>query len=142
MYQSIISSGKKRTYRNRKNNEIIEPDEGQLFAVVKELLGNGRLNALCEDNVTRMGRIRGSMRSGPRKVIVSKGDLIIVSQRDYEDKVDVIHRYTHDESSSIFRRYKLPEFLVRSWNMDESHGQVEENVVFAESDEEVDIDAI
>jgi initiation factor 1A len=144
MYQSIISSGKKRTYRSsKKKTEAIWPDEDQKFAVVKELLGNGRLNALCEDSVTRMGRIRGSMRSGPKKVIISKGDLIIVALRDYEDKVDVVHRYTHEEASSIIRRYQMPDFIVRSWNMDEYEQDNEkDSVIFAEEEDVLDIDNI
>lgn len=144
MYQSIISSGKKRTYRSsKKKTEAIWPDEDQKFAVVKELLGNGRLNALCEDSVTRMGRIRGSMRSGRNKVIISKGDLIIVALRDYEDKVDVVHRYTHEEASSIIRRYQMPDFIVRSWNMDEYEQDNEkDSVIFAEEEDVLDIDNI
>jgi initiation factor 1A len=149
MYQSIISSGKKRNYRNsRKNTDLVEPDEDQRFAVVKELLGNGRLNALCDDCVVRMGRIRGAIRSGPRKVIISRGDLIIVSNRDFEDKVDVVHRYTHDEATLMFRRYKLPDILVRSWNMEigDNGDKSSDAIEFVESDDEqlsaVNVDSI
>ena len=134
MYQSTIRAGKKRTYRHS-NTETVLPEEGQRYAVVKELLGNGRLNALCDDGVTRMGRIRGSMRSGPRKVIINKGDLILVSERDFEDKVDVIHRYSHDESSYLFRKYEMPEFLVRCFNMDDMDETKEKDtIVFADDD--------
>jgi len=138
MYQSTISAGKKRSYRH-KNTELILPDEDQRFAVVRELLGNGRLNALCDDAIVRLGRIRGSMRSGPKKMIISKGDLILVSERDFEDKVDVIHRYTHEESSYLFRKYDMPESLVRCFNMEDMQDSNEkESIVFADTDE-VDI---
>ena len=142
MYQSIISSGKKRTYRSNRNLETVYPDDEQCFAVVKELMGNGRLNALCEDGATRLGRIRGSMRHGPRKVIVSKGDLIIVSQRDFEDKVDVVHRYGHDEATMMFRKYKMPEHMVRAWNMEDlnAHDKDKGDVVFGDEDEEENVD--
>ena len=148
MYQSIIASGKKRSYRANRNKETVYPDDDQCFAVVKEMMGNGRLNALCDDGVVRLGRIRGSMRSGPRKAIVSKGDLILVSARDFEDKVDVIHRYSHDEATMMFRRYKMPEYMVRAWNMDDMNARDKETdeVVFMDEDdngpESLDINGI
>jgi initiation factor 1A len=134
MYQSIIASGKKRSNRHNKKHEFVAPDDDQRFAVVKEMLGNGRLNALCDDGVVRLGRIRGSMRSGPGKMIITKGDLIIVSMRDFEDKVDVVHKYSHDESSNILRRYNLPEFLIRAWNLEDDAGDKRSayDVVFAD----------
>lgn len=136
MYKSVISSGKKRTYRT-KHNECLEPEDDQQYAVVQELLGNGRLNALCYDGVTRMGRIRGSLRHGPKKALIFKKDLIIVSQRDFEDKVDVIHKYSHDEASMQFRKYKMPDHLVKAWSSDEFSNSTDvDNIVFGDSDEE------
>jgi initiation factor 1A len=156
MYQSIIASRKKRVNRHNRKHEFVAPDDDQQFAVVKEMLGNGRLNALCDDGTVRLGRIRGSMRSGPGKMIISKGDLIIVSMRDFEDKVDVVHKYSHDESSNILRRYNLPEFLIRAWNLEDDSGDKRNayDVVFADDENyedehnevknntHVDIDAI
>jgi translation initiation factor 1A len=117
MYQSIIASGKKRSYRS-KNRDFIIPDDDQQFAVVKELLGNGRGNVLCNDGQSRLARIRGSLRKGPNKAVVSKGDLVIVSNRDFEDKVDLVHKYTHDEATTVFRQYQLPDALKKTFNND------------------------
>ena len=135
MYKSVISSGKKRSYRS-KHREVHEPDEGQQYAIVQELLGNGRLNALCYDGVKRMGRIRGSLRHGPNKVIINKKDLIVVSERDFEDKVDVIHKYNHDEASTLFRRYKMPDFFEKAWSSDDFNNETDStNIVFGDADE-------
>jgi len=116
MYQSNLTAAKKRTNSKARKRDFILPDEDQQFAVVKALLGNGRLNALCQDGVERLGKIRGSMRKGPNKAIVNKNDLIIVSARDFEDKVDVLHKYTHDEAPSMFRMYEIPQALKRAYN--------------------------
>jgi translation initiation factor 1A len=136
MYQSIIASGKKRTYR-KKARDFILPDDDQCYAVIKDMLGNGRSNALCYDGTTRLARIRGSLRKGPNKAIVSKGDLVIVSLRDFEeDKVDLVHTYSHDEASTIFRQYQLPEHLKRAWRNDDLTTREDESYIdFEDIDE-------
>jgi len=116
MYQSNLAAAKKRTNSKSRKKDFILPDEDQQYAVVKALLGNGRLNALCQDGVERLGKIRGSMRHGPNKTIVNKNDLIIVSARDFENKVDVLHKYTHEEASSMFRIYHIPDALKKAYN--------------------------
>lgn len=141
MYQSNINALKKRTHSKSKKRDFILPDEDQQYAVVKSLLGNGRLTALCEDGVERLGKIRGSMRKGPNKAIVNRNDLIIVSSRDYEDKVDVLHKYTHDEASSMFRTYEIPQGLKKAYNSTieeetNSSNNKTEHFEFANSDDE------
>ena len=149
MYQSNLTAAKKRTNSKARKRDFILPDEDQQFAVVKALLGNGRLNALCQDGIERLGKIRGSMRKGPNKAIVNKNDLIIVSARDFEDKVDVLHKYTHEEAPSMFRMYEIPQCLKKAYNStieDEiggiganneiSNTDETENVEFANADDE------
>lgn len=144
MYQSRIRNNKKRTT----NKELVEPtDDTQEFAYVEGLLGNGRLNALCEDGVIRMGRIRGSMRKFRGKVIIENGDLILISRRDYEDdKVDVIAKYTHEETSRIMKLYDLPVVLKKALmrtvggNTTVEDANNEDEIVF--EDDEINVDAI
>lgn len=145
MYQSNLTAAKKRTNSKAKKRDFILPDEEQQYAVVKALLGNGRLTALCADGLERLGKIRGSLRKGPNKAIINKNDLIIVSCRDYEDKVDVVHKYTHEESSSMFRMYEIPQALKKAYNstIEDETGTHEtsnktENFEFANSDDERD----
>jgi translation initiation factor 1A len=116
MYQSNIAAAKKRSNNKSKKRDFILPDEDQQFAVVKVMLGNGRMSVLCEDNIERLAKIRGSMRKGPKKTIVNKNDLIIVSSRDFEDKVDVLHKYTHEEASMMFRNYDISDALKKAYN--------------------------
>lgn len=141
MYQCNLAAAKKRTNSKSKKRDFILPDEDQQFAVVKALLGNGRLTALCQDGVERLGKIRGSMRKGPHKAIVNKNDLIIVSARDFEDKVDILHKYTHEEAGSMFKLYEIPNALKNAYNStieDEIDNTVNsyETCDFADSDDE------
>ncbi len=52
------------------------------------MLGNGRLEAHCFDDVKRLCHIRGKMR---KRTWVNQGDIVLVGLRDYQDvKADVI----------------------------------------------------
>lgn len=112
MYQSRIRNAKAKQERTR---ALVEPEEGQEYALVQDLCGNGRLRALCSDGKVRMGRIRGSMRRNRGKVIIERGDLVLVAQRDFEeDKVDVFHKFRHDEANKLLRDRELPEAIYKA----------------------------
>jgi translation initiation factor 1A len=114
MYKSNIRNAKKRGQDDR-HREFLMPNDGQGFAVVQDMLGNGRVRCLCEDETVRIGRIRGSMRKFKNKVIIGRGDLVIVGLRDYEDdKVDIMHKYTHDECSTLLMNGTLSAKLVKA----------------------------
>ncbi|OQR82338.1 eukaryotic translation initiation factor 1A [Achlya hypogyna] len=87
--------------------ELEFKEDGQEYAQVLRMLGNGRLEAYCYDGVTRLGHIRGKMR---KKVWVGAGDIVLVSLREYQDgKVDVIHKYNADEARSLKAYGELPD---------------------------------
>jgi len=145
MYQSRLKNAKKRAQRQDRNRAIAEPEDGQDYAIVESMLGNGRVSALCADGETRMARIRGSMRKAGGKVIISKQDLIIVSLREYEDdKADVIHKFNNDEVHDIIKWNLLPPVLHRALTRSDFFADEEEdtNVLFAEDARDVDIAAI
>ena len=127
MYQALIKNGKQRTTTKDKNRSMISIDEGQEYALVKDLLGNGRLNVLCEDNIIRMARIRGSMRHYSKKILIEKGDLIIISKRDYEEtKVDVCHKYNYDETCKLIRNNSFPQNIMKAWKTNDYEKYVNE----------------
>ncbi|CAG8454421.1 2146_t:CDS:2 [Diversispora eburnea] len=60
------------------------------------MLGNGRLEAQCFDGEKRLAHIRG--------------DIILISLRDYQDaKADVILKYTTEEARNLKAYGELPE---------------------------------
>jgi len=120
MYKSRIQNGKSRNNRDEKRRDMIFPDDDQEYGIVQEMLGNGRVRILCNDKVTRMGRICGKMRKYRSKVIIESGDLVIISKRDYEeDKVDVIHKYAFDEANYLAYNEYLPEYIVKVYTKSE-----------------------
>merc|ERR1712046_497732 len=82
-------------------------EDGQEYAQVLSMLGNGRLEAQCFDGVKRMCHIRGKMR---KRVWVCQGDIVLVGLRDYQDeKGDVILKYTADEARNLKAYGELPD---------------------------------
>ena len=128
MYQSRINNGKKRTNRYEKHRALEGVEEGQGYAIVQDLIGNGRLRALCSDNIVRLAKIRGSLRKSSHKIIIEKNDLILVSFRDFEpDKVDVLHKYSYDEANQIMNAFEMPDCIQRAWNMTDKYTHSKEN---------------
>merc|ERR1712188_238298 len=87
--------------------ELVFKEDGQEYAQVLTMLGNGRLEAQCFDGVKRMCHIRGKMR---KRVWVCQGDIVLVGLRDYQDeKGDVILKYSADEARNLKAYGELPE---------------------------------
>ncbi|CAM8904709.1 unnamed protein product [Rhodiola kirilowii] len=87
--------------------ELIFKEDGQEYAQVLRMLGNGRCEATCIDGTKRLCHIRGKMH---KKVWIAAGDIILVGLRDYQDdKADVILKYMPDEARLLKAYKELPE---------------------------------
>ena len=94
---------RKRAQADKKRDMPLRED-GQVYASVTKMLGNGRLMAVCGDGVERLCTIRGSMR---KREWVQVGDTVLVALRDFQDhKADVVHRY---QDAEVHRLRKLGE---------------------------------
>ena len=90
---------KKHTKGGQRNSELQLKEEGQEYAKVISLVGEGRLMAQCMDGVERLCHIRGSLK---KKVWIVKDDMILLSLRDFQDgKADVIAKYTEQEVRTL-----------------------------------------
>ncbi|WVQ92174.1 translation initiation factor eIF-1A [Cryptococcus gattii] len=100
--------GKKEDGENKR--ELIFKEDGQEYAQVVKMLGNGRLEAKCQDGESRLAQIRGQMR---KKVWIVVGDIILLSLREFQDdRADVIHRYTPDEARNLKTYGELKDFQL------------------------------
>ncbi|KAI3511033.1 hypothetical protein L2E82_29715 [Cichorium intybus] len=87
--------------------ELVFKEDGQEYAQVLRMLGNGRCEAMCIDATKRLCHIRGKMH---KKVWIAAGDIILVGLRDYQDdKADVILKYMPDEARLLKAYGELPE---------------------------------
>lgn len=90
--------------------ELVYKEDGQEYAQVIRMLGNGRLEAQCIDGRKRLCNIRGKMR---KKVWVAQGDIVLVGLRDYQDeKADVIMKYTADEAR-VLKQVRAISLMVK-----------------------------
>jgi len=123
--------------------ELVFKEEGQEYAQVIKMLGNGRLDALCFDGVKRLCHIRGKLR---KKVWINTGDIILLGLRDYQDtKADVILKYTSDEARNLKAYGELPENVKIETVAAEETGEIEfefQDDSEDDEDEDDDIDNI
>ena len=93
-----MATHKKRT-KQQGHSELVLKEDGQEYAKVISLVGEGRLMAQCMDGVERLCHIRGSLK---KKVWIVKDDMILLSLRDFQDgKADVIAKYTEQEVRTL-----------------------------------------
>lgn len=117
--------------------ELIFKEHGQEYAIVKELLGNGRCICVCgEHNVERLCIIRGNMRKRSINRIY-KGDFVLVALREYQDsKADIVHLYNMDEVrllctyGEISNEMSTKKWCVASATNDSESDLDDNNIVF------------
>ncbi|MGH0187040.1 UNVERIFIED_CONTAM: hypothetical protein FKN15_023655 [Acipenser sinensis] len=86
--------------------ELVFKEDGQEYAQVIKMLGNGRLEATCFDGVKRLCHIRGKLRKK-------------------DNKADVILKYNADEARSLKAYGELPE-----------HAKINETDTFGPGDDD------
>lgn len=117
--------------------ELVFKEDGQEYAQVTKMLGNGRLEALCFDGVKRLCHIRGKLR---KKVWINQSDIILIGLRDYQDqKADVILKYTPDEARSLKAYGEIPESAkINDAEMAENEDDIITFDDFEGDDDEID----
>jgi len=118
--------------------ELIFKEDGQEYAQVTKMLGNGRLEATCFDGVRRLCHIRGKLR---KKVWINQGDIILVGLRDYQDaKADVILKYNADEARNLKSYGEIPESAKINDTVTFLEEGMDDDIEFDElnGDEEID----
>jgi len=79
---------------------------GECFGIASQLLGAARIRVMCEDSVSRMGRITGKMK---KKMWIREGDLLIVRPWGFQEgKADILFRYSRTQAQYLSRRNILP----------------------------------
>ncbi len=79
---------------------------GECFGIASQLLGAARIRVMCEDSVSRMGRITGKMK---KKMWIREGDLLIVRPWGFQEgKADILFRYSRTQSQYLSRKNLLP----------------------------------
>ena len=124
-----IFGGNKHKSQARKNtvkssNKLrVAQDEGELYAIVTKMNGNGMFNAHCIDDISRLCQIRGKFRGrGKRDNIVEIGKWVLVGEREWdikttEDKKDKKLKCDLLEVYSELDKEKLIDTVSMNWSI-------------------------
>jgi len=112
--------------------ELVFKEDGQEYAQVIKMLGNGRLEAMCFDGVKRLCHIRGKLR---KKVWINQSDIILVGLRDYQDaRADVILKYSADEARNLKSYGEFPETVRINETVTIGEEGIEDDIEFDDVD--------
>jgi len=101
----VVPSSSKQVVKTR-----VALEDGELYAQVTKMLGNGMCHVLCQDNKTRLCFIRGKFRGrGKRDNMISNGRWILIGLRDYEsekaggklDNCDLLDVYSDQDKERL-----------------------------------------
>lgn len=119
--------------------ELVFKEDGQEYAQVIKMLGNGRLEAMCFDGIKRLCHIRGKLR---KKVWINQSDIILVGLRDYQDaRADVILKYSADEARNLKSYGEFPETVKINETVSFGEEGIDDDIEFddVESSDEEDL---
>jgi len=69
--------------------------EKEIFARAESMLGANHISVRCADGVTRMGRIKGTIK---KRLWIREGDVLIITPWSFQDeKCDISYRYTRPQ---------------------------------------------
>ena len=102
----------------------LSEDEGEIYAVVTKMLGNGMFHCYCIDEITRLGHIRGKFSGrGKRDNMVEVGKWLLIGLREWDiskdkkvitgkeklQQCDLLEVYSDSDKS------RLKETVVENW---------------------------
>lgn len=133
-----------RTLRLAKDNM---PEEK--YASVVRILGGPMIEVLCEDNVKRLGHIRGKFTGkGKRNNLMTSGSWILVGLRSFEtstarklDNCDVLEVYEEGDKDRIVQKLgkKNPRIKVLMENDAKYNIDMDIDNIFQEEEDEVEV---
>jgi len=97
----------------------VAEEDGEIYAVISKIYGNGMCEALCIDNVSRLCVIRGKFRGrGKRDNTIRPGSWVLAGKREWEcdkagekQKCDLLEVYTDYDIE------KLKKSVHENWSI-------------------------
>lgn len=115
MYQTSIRK-KKKNFNTNKNENYEINFEYEEYGLVKKLLGNCRVNLITNSGDEVVGVIRGNMRKYNKRVLIEKGDIVVVSKREFQsNKVDIVHKISLDKYPDILNSDNISNTLKNEY---------------------------
>lgn len=97
----FFRKGKKGSDLITETKLITKIDGAQDYGRVKKILGDRRVNVLCNDGVLRLCSIPGKFR---KRIWINIDDVVLVNLRDYQDeKAELSYRYSQNEIKKLIK---------------------------------------
>ena len=105
------------------NRELLIREDGEEYAQVMKILGGGRMEVNCMDDVKRIAKVRGKFR---KRVWARMNDIVLVVLREFEaDKCDITHVYYADEAKQLKQLGEIPSKIEISENATPQNQQID-----------------
>lgn len=123
------SKGFARKHNNggNKNNILrISENEGEIYAIVTKMCGNGMFECYCIDEVMRLGQIRGKFTGkGKRDNIVNTGTWVLIGVREWDIKKE---EELMGRKTCLSKSEKLPKCDLLEVYNDKEKEQLQEEI--------------
>jgi translation initiation factor 1A len=99
------SQARKNVNDSKQSNKLrFVEEDGEVYAQVLKLYGNGMCQVYCNDKKTRLCIIRGKFRGkGKRGNILTLGSMVMIGIREWEnDKCDLLCIYNEGEKQRLY----------------------------------------
>lgn len=113
-YQSSIRNKKNnKSFNNTKEVKYKINEEIEEYGIVIKLLGNCRCLILSNMNVECIGTICGSLRKFNKRILIEKGDVVIItSPSEGNNKVIINYKLNTEQVNDLIEEFKLNEKIV------------------------------
>jgi initiation factor 1A len=123
----LNKSGGNKTKKQKRNfgkyDAVDKIEQDQMFAQITKNHG-GAFSVLCSDGITRLGKLSGYMKKGPR---LSEGSYVIVSLRDFE---------AERKNCDIIAYGDPPNDIINVLKTNDPNTKKKSDVEFVDSDDE------
>ena len=119
---------------------LIYKDDMEEYAQMIKMLGDRRIMVMLPDKSEILAIIPRRFR---KRCWMKVGDVLLVSRRDYQiTKLDVIYKYTDEETRSLSIEHEIPEFFLNSLLSGNRDKNDDDNFLWDDDDNDDDDDDV
>jgi len=117
-YQSSIRNKKNnKTFNKNKQIKYNYDEEIEEYGFVLKMLGNCRCLVISNSNLDCIGTICGSLRKFNKRILIEKGDIVIITKPiETNTKVNINYKLNSEQISNLISEFKLTDRLVNLYN--------------------------
>jgi initiation factor 1A len=117
-YQSSIRNKKNnKSFNKNKQMKYDYNEELEEYGFVSKMLGNCRCLVISNSNLDCIGTICGSLRKFNKRILIEKGDIIIITKpTPTNTKVCINYKLNSDQVSTLISELKISDRLANLYN--------------------------